>query len=190
VFGEIRWEKKENFKMAAIGLGLSAPLLVINFILYLISAALAGWVLNKNIDYNDSTSGSGGSIGNAATTWFIPIALVASVVGLASTLAGVHHLRVWRTDSLAAAAATSLIAWLLTLLALGLASKEIHIGGYRPKRLKTLEAFIIILGFFELLYFLSLHSGTILGEKYGPTYNTTNTTNVPAPIKGTAAAAV
>ncbi|KAH8948415.1 hypothetical protein BDL97_11G092700 [Sphagnum fallax] len=173
--------------MAAIGLGLSAPLLVINFILYLISAALAGWVLNKNID---STSGSGVHIGNAATDWFIPIALVASVVGLASTLAGVHHLRVWRTDSLAAAAATSLIAWLLTLLALGLASKEIHIGGYRPKRLKTLEAFIIILGFFELLYFLSLHSGTILGEEYGPTYNTTNTTNVPAPTKATAAAAV
>jgi hypothetical protein len=46
--------------MAAIGLGLSAPLLVINFILYLISAALAGWVLNKNID---STSGSGVHIG-------------------------------------------------------------------------------------------------------------------------------
>ncbi|CAK9197483.1 unnamed protein product [Sphagnum troendelagicum] len=172
--------------MAAIGLGLSAPLLVINFILYLISAALAGWVLNKNIDY--SMSGSGYHIGNAATEWFIPIALVASVVGLASTLAGVHHLRVWRTDSLAAAAATSLIAWLLTLLALGLSSKEIHIGGYRPKRLKTLEAFIIILGFFELLYFLSLHAGTILGEEYGPTYN--NTTNVPVPTKGTAAAAV
>ncbi|CAM6035473.1 unnamed protein product [Sphagnum compactum] len=170
--------------MAAIGLGLSAPLLVLNFILYLISAALAGWVLNKNIDSNSS---SGFYIGNAATEWFIPIALVASVVGLASTLAGVHHLRVWRTDSLAAAAATSLIAWLLTLLALGLASKEIHIGGYRPKRLKTLEAFIIILGFFELLYFLSLHAGTFLGDQYGPTYNT-NTTHVPT--KGTAAAAV
>jgi cellobiose-specific phosphotransferase system component IIC len=63
-------------------------------------------------------------------------------------------------------------------------------GKYLILLQKTLEAFIIILGFFELLYFLSLHSGTILGEKYGPTYNTTNTTNVPAPIKGTAAAAV
>jgi hypothetical protein len=173
--------------MAGIGYGLSAPLLVINFSLYLISAALAGWVLNKSIDYDHLMGGSGIYIGNTATTWFIPIALVASVVGLASTLAGVHHLRVWRTDSLAAAAATSLIAWLLTLLALGLASKEIHIGGYRPKRLKTLEAFIIILGLFELLYFLSLHSGTFLGEEYGPTYNT-NTAHVPT--KGTAAAAV
>jgi hypothetical protein len=49
--------------MAAIGLGLSAPLLVINFILYLISAALAGWALNKNIDYDHLTGGTGGNIG-------------------------------------------------------------------------------------------------------------------------------
>jgi hypothetical protein len=44
-------------------LGLSAPLLVINFILYLISAALAGWVLNKTIDYDHLTGGSGVPIG-------------------------------------------------------------------------------------------------------------------------------
>jgi hypothetical protein len=60
-------------------------------------------------------------------------------------------------------------------------------GKYTILLQKTLEAFIIILGFFELLYFLSLHAGTILGESYGPTYNTTQ---VPAPTKGTAAAAV
>ncbi len=57
--------------------------------------------------------------GNAATFYFLPIVLLASVVGLASTLVGFHHLRVWRTDSLAAAAAASLIAWLITLLAFG-----------------------------------------------------------------------
>jgi hypothetical protein len=38
---------------------------------------------------------------------------------------------------------------------------------------KTLEAFTIILSFFQLLYLLSLHSG-ILGPKYGPTYNNNN----------------
>jgi len=57
--------------------------------------------------------------GNAATFYFLPIVLLASVVGLASTLVGFHHFRVWRTDSLAAAAAASLIAWLITLLAFG-----------------------------------------------------------------------
>jgi hypothetical protein len=105
---------------------------------------------------------------------------------------------------LAAAAATSLIAWLLTLLAMGIACKEIHTGGYRNKRLvsiysllsmlyvnilfllflcsffypyealqshdaempgccvvwlqKTLETFMIILAFLELLYLLATHA--------------------------------
>jgi len=66
------------------------------------------------------------------------LALIASVVGMASTLAGAHHLRLWRTETLAAAAATALIAWLLTLLAMGVACKEIHTGGYRTKRLVRL----------------------------------------------------
>jgi len=57
--------------------------------------------------------------GNGVTQWFLPLALIASVVGLASVLTGVHHVRVYRNDSLAAAHAASLIAWLLTLLAMG-----------------------------------------------------------------------
>lgn len=93
-------------------------------------------------------------------------ALIASVVGIASTLAGAHHLRLWRTETLAAAAATSLIAWLLTLLAMGVACKEIHTGGYRTKRLKTLEAFMIILSLFELLYLLATHAGSVTREGY------------------------
>jgi len=35
---------------------------------------------------------------------------------------------------------------------------------------KTLEALLIILSLFQLLYLLSLHSG-LLGSNYGPTYN-------------------
>ena len=73
--------------------------------------------------------------GNTATNVFITFVLVASMVGLASVFAGAHHVRVWRTESLAAAAATSLIAWLLTLLAMGVACKEIHTGYGRNKRL-------------------------------------------------------
>ncbi|CAM6016085.1 unnamed protein product [Sphagnum balticum] len=152
----------------AFGLGraLTAPLAVFNFIFYLISIVLAGWAINKSID--------GEYIGgNAATQFFLPLAIVAAVVGLASILAGFYHLRVYRTDSLSAAHAAAAIALLLTLLGLGLAAKEIHVGGPRSKKLKTLEAFIIILSFSQLLYLLSLHSG-ILGSKYGPTYNNNN----------------
>jgi hypothetical protein len=57
--------------------------------------------------------------GNAVTSIFLPLALIACCVTIASKFAGTHHVRVWRTDSLAAAAATALIALLLTLLALG-----------------------------------------------------------------------
>ncbi len=39
---------------------------------------------------------------------------------------------------------------------------------------KTLEALLIILSFFQLLYLLSLHSG-LLGSNYGPTYNNAGT---------------
>lgn len=131
-----------------IGRGISTPLLALNFSMYVITASIAGWALNKNID---SSAGAGGYVGtcshfegarlanwwsfqqiissrgvscvicyasgNAATFYFLPMVLIASVVGLASTLAGIHHLKVWRTESLAAAASASLIAWTLTLLA-------------------------------------------------------------------------
>jgi hypothetical protein len=40
-----------------VGRALTTPLAVINFILYLITACLAGWALNKYID--------GGGLGNA-----------------------------------------------------------------------------------------------------------------------------
>lgn len=139
------------------------------------------------------------------TVVFIPIALITSMVGLASILAGAHHVRVWRSESLAAASATSLIAWFLTLLAMGIACKEVHTGYGRSKRLvssqlssglhtihsagpdlpyfsndcvqaysfnnilfrfsqKTLEAFMIILSLFELLYLLTLHAGSASSE--------------------------
>jgi predicted membrane protein len=143
---------------AGLGRGLATPLLVLNFCLYLVAAILAGWALNRNFD---ASFGRGeGAVGNVVTqSFFLPITLIACMVGLASVLAGVHHMRMFRSDSLAAAAAASLIAWLLVLLAMGLACKQIHTGGNRPRRLKVVEAFIIILALFELLYLLSLHAG-------------------------------
>ncbi|KAG0627649.1 hypothetical protein M758_2G218400 [Ceratodon purpureus] len=153
--------------MASVGRGLASPLLTINFILAVVGACLAGWALNRNFDC--AMRVGEGCVGNGITSVFLPLALIACVVTIAAKFAGTHHLRVWRTDSLAAAAATALIALLLTFLALGVAIKEIKVGGYRPKRLKALEAIIIILGFFEILYTMSLHAG-VLGDKYGPTY--------------------
>ena len=42
-----------------IGRALATPLLVINFILYLIAACLAGWALNRNFDRAQGEGGVG-----------------------------------------------------------------------------------------------------------------------------------
>lgn len=137
-----------------------------------------------------------GVAGNGATFYFLVFAILAGVVGAASKLAGANHIRSWRNDSLAAAAASSIVAWAITALAFGythsfpifysqfgliwaatrvrlpwsrVACKEIAIGGYRGWRLRVLEAFIIILAFTQLLYVLLLHAGTF-SSKYGPGY--------------------
>jgi len=145
------------------------PLLVLNFCLYLIAAALAGSILNRNLDANIGADGNNVPIGNVVTPVFIPVTLIACMVGLASCLAGLHHIRTWRMESLAAAAATALIAWLLTLLAMGLAAKEIHTRYGRSKRMKTVEAFMIITALTELLYLLSLYAGKVTREGYATT---------------------
>nr|XP_024389722.1 membrane protein PM19L-like [Physcomitrium patens]PNR45268.1 hypothetical protein PHYPA_015039 [Physcomitrium patens] len=171
----------------AFGIGkvLIMPLMVINFGLYFIAACLAGSILNRNLDANMHRNDDI-QIGNVATVNFIPFALIACMAGLASVFAGGHHIRIWRTESLAAAAATSLIAWLLTLLAMGLACKEIHTSYGRTKRLKTLEAFMIILSLFELLYLLALHAGSV--HTNDGVVNTTGHRGVKNPNYGTPAA--
>lgn len=58
-------------------------------------------------------------MGNAATGFFVVFALIASVVGAASALAGLNHIRLWHADSLPSAASVAMIAWTLTLLAMG-----------------------------------------------------------------------
>ncbi|GLJ07084.1 hypothetical protein SUGI_0057560 [Cryptomeria japonica] len=140
----------------------AAFILVLNLCMYIIVCATAGWALNKAIEHEIIT-GLGIPLpnpywavyfpmGNAATGFFIIFALIAGVVGAASCLSGLHHLRTWTGDSLVSAALT---AWGLTLLAMGLACKEIDLHG-RNSRLKTVESFVIILSVTQLLYVAAL----------------------------------
>ncbi|CAI9771214.1 unnamed protein product [Fraxinus pennsylvanica] len=145
---------------------LAAPLLFLNLIMYLIVLGFASWCMNRYINGQTNHPSFGG---NGATMIFLVFALLASVLGIVSKIAGGNHLRVWRNDSLAAAGSSSLVAWAVTALAFGLACKEINIGGWRGWRLRVLEAFIIILGFTQLLYVLLLHAG-FFSSRYGPGY--------------------
>lgn len=58
-------------------------------------------------------------MGNPATGFFVTFALLAGVVGAASALAGLNHIRSWTADSLHAAASAAVIAWSVTVLAFG-----------------------------------------------------------------------
>ncbi|ONK81546.1 uncharacterized protein A4U43_C01F30370 [Asparagus officinalis] len=143
-------------------------LLVLNFCMYVIVAALGGWALNRAIDHGFII----GSelqlpahfypiffpIGNAATGFFVVFSLIAGVVGAASAIAGIHHIRLWSYESMQSAASSAIIAWGLTLLAMGLACKEIAFGG-RNAKLRTMEAFLFILSATQFFYIVAVHGG-------------------------------
>ncbi|KAF3326666.1 AWPM-19-like family [Carex littledalei] len=142
-------------------------LLFLNFCMYFILAAIAGWAINVAIDRGFNLGSNLAvpaqfspiffPIGNGATGFFVIFALLAGVVGAASAIAGANHFRSWTSDSLPAAATSALIAWGLTLVALGLAIKEIVLHG-RNAKLRTMEAFVIILSVTQLLYILVIHA--------------------------------
>lgn len=151
--------------MAVVGRNMVAPVLVLNLAMYAVVVGFASWNLNHLINGTTNRPGVAAG-GNGATFYFLVFAILAGVVGVASKLAGVHHIRTWRADSLATSASSALVAWAITALAFGLACKEIHIGGYRGWRLRVLEAFVIILAFTQLLYVMALHAG-LFGNQFG-----------------------
>ncbi|XP_038981753.1 membrane protein PM19L-like isoform X6 [Phoenix dactylifera] len=145
---------------------IASLLLGLNFCMYAIVAAISGWALNVAID-RGFIIGPGlvlpahfspvfFPIGNAATGFLVIFALIAGVVGAAAAIAGVHHIRTWNYDSLPSAASSGIVAWALTLLAMGLACKEIELKG-RNACLRTVEAFLIILSATQLVYILAIH---------------------------------
>ncbi|GAB4832278.1 hypothetical protein Ancab_040263 [Ancistrocladus abbreviatus] len=144
-----------------VGRGLMGPLLVVNLMVNLIILGLAGWSLNKYIDGQQNHHHLGG---NAATTFVLIFALLAGTLG-----AALRHMHAWRIESLASADSSVTISWAVMALAFGLVWKEIRIGGRRGRRLMTLEVFVIISTFIQLLCLLLLHA-EMFDNKYGPTY--------------------
>ncbi|KAM6552263.1 hypothetical protein CsatB_002071 [Cannabis sativa] len=142
-------------------------LLVLNFCMYVVILGIGGWAMNRAIDHGfiigpDFSLPAHFSpvyfpMGNAATGFFVTFALIAGVVGAASVLAGVNHIRSWTVESLPAAATAGIIAWTLTVLAMGFACKEIQLE-LRNAKLRTMEAFLIILSATQLIYIAAIHS--------------------------------
>ncbi|XP_019156895.1 PREDICTED: uncharacterized protein LOC109153482 [Ipomoea nil] len=146
--------------------GVSCMLLSINTILYFIVIVAASWAVNHGIVKSRETA----SVlpmparifpiyfpfGNLATGFVIIYSLLAGIVGFITSLNGLHNLAQWDSASQHAAAASSLISWLLTLLAMGLACKEISIG-WTDSNLRTLETVLIILSGTQLFCTGAIH---------------------------------
>ncbi|KAF8081171.1 hypothetical protein N665_0902s0024 [Sinapis alba] len=109
-----------------VGRNIAAPLLFLNLVMYLIVLGFATWCVNK---YINGQTNHPSFVGNGATPFFLTFSILAAVIGIASKLAGAHHIRLWRNDSLAAAGSFSIVACL------------------------------IILTFTQLLYLLLIHAG-------------------------------
>ncbi|XP_072999884.1 membrane protein PM19L-like [Typha latifolia] len=143
-------------------------LLFLNFCMYAIVAVIGGWAINLAINRGFIIGPElvlpanfppiFFPIGNMATGFFVIFAVIAGAIGTAAAIAGFNHIRFWNYDSLQPAAASALIAWILTLVAMGLACKEINLGG-RNAKLRTMESFMIILSATQFVYILAIHGG-------------------------------
>ncbi|XP_057466296.1 membrane protein PM19L-like [Actinidia eriantha] len=144
-------------------------LLFLNFCMFVVVLGIGGWAMNRAIDHG-FIIGPGFDLpahfspiyfpmGNAATGFFVFFALIAGVVGVASVISGFNHVRSWNIDSLPSAASAAAIAWSLTLLAMGFACKEIELE-IRNAKLRTMEAFLIILSVTQLLYIVAIHGAS------------------------------
>ncbi|KAI4304450.1 hypothetical protein MLD38_039958 [Melastoma candidum] len=136
-------------------------ILLLNFCMFAIVLGISGWAMNRAINHGfiigpelslpAHFSPIYFPMGNAATGFFVTFSLIAGVVGIGSITAGSNHLRAWSADSLPSAVSVAAISWSLTLLAMGFAWKEIDLH-IRNAKLRTMEAFIIILSVTQLLY--------------------------------------
>ncbi|MBA0830669.1 hypothetical protein Goarm_015187, partial [Gossypium armourianum] len=103
-------------------------LLFLNLGLYIIVTIIAGWAVNHAIERTHETASVLSiparifpiyfPMGNMATGLFVIFSLIAGVVGVATSVTGVTNVLQWDAPNLGAAAASSLLTWTLTMLAM------------------------------------------------------------------------
>ncbi|XP_054806392.1 membrane protein PM19L-like [Prosopis cineraria] len=143
-------------------------LLVLNLVLYVVITVIASWAVNHGIEHSRETASRLPiparifpiyfPIGNMATGFFILFSLTAGVVGITTSLTGLHNLSQWNAPNLNAAAVSSFTTWAFTVLAMGFACKEIELG-WTHSNLRTLEIFTIIVTATQMLCTGVIHVG-------------------------------
>ncbi|KAE8658469.1 binding protein [Hibiscus syriacus] len=150
-------------------------LLVLNLGLYITVTIIAGWAVNQAIETTHETASVLSiparifpiyfPMGNMATGLLVIFSLLAGVVGVATSVTGVTSVLQWNGPNLCAAASSSLLTWALTMLAMGLACKDIYVG-WTDANLRTLEVMTIIASATQLFCTGAIHAGA---EDFAPT---------------------
>ncbi|XP_076951433.1 membrane protein PM19L-like [Bidens hawaiensis] len=146
-------------------MGSTAPIfMILNFSMYATLLGLGTWAMNRAIDDGfiigptlelpAHFSPIYFPMGNEATGFFVIFALIAGVAGVASTISGFDIMR--SSDNRTGVASDAIIAWALTMLAMGFACKEFDLEG-RNAKLRTMEAFTVILSVTQFIYTVALH---------------------------------
>ncbi|KAB1214161.1 hypothetical protein CJ030_MR5G027224 [Morella rubra] len=146
----------------------ASVLLLLNLVLYFVVTVMAAWVVNHGIERSHETASVLTPparifpiffpVGNLATGFFVIFSLLAGVVGIATSVTGIHNVSQWNVPNLHAAAASSLLTLALTLLAMGLACKEIQLG-WTNSNLRTLETITIVVSATQLVCTGAIHVG-------------------------------
>ncbi|KAI5075386.1 hypothetical protein GOP47_0009462 [Adiantum capillus-veneris] len=126
------------------------PLLILNFALFMVVLGISGWALDSFIDGRPTD-------GNSATEPLVLFSLIAGAVGVASIIIALSLVRGKSRENATGSSTSAIIAWVLLIIAFGLACKQIHIGNLGTT-LKFLEAFVIIVMATHSLYLLVLHA--------------------------------
>ncbi|KAL0367981.1 UNVERIFIED_CONTAM: Membrane protein PM19L [Sesamum calycinum] len=140
--------------------------LLVNVVLYLIVIVIAAWAVNNGIERSREVTSIMSlparifpiyhPFGNMATSFVVICSLIAGVVGFTTSIIGLHNLFKWNAPNLHAAAASSLLTLLLTLLAMGMACKEIEIG-WIDSDIRALEIVLIVVSATQLFCTAAIH---------------------------------
>ncbi|CAI9776290.1 unnamed protein product [Fraxinus pennsylvanica] len=130
-------------------------LLVFNFFLYFI--IVAAWAVNHGIEKSHKTARIFPiyyRFGNMATGYVVIMSLLSGVVGFTTSVSGMDNLIQCDGPNLHAAAASSLVTWLLTLHAMGFACQEIDIRWTDSNLVSVFNHIVNKLELLEMEYFL------------------------------------
>ncbi|KAK4783025.1 hypothetical protein SAY86_007399 [Trapa natans] len=143
-------------------------LLILNLFLYFIITVTAAWATKHAIEKTHETAVVLRTparifpmyfpMGNMVTGYFVMLALLVGIVGMTTSATGIQDVTRGTPSSFHAAAASSLITFFLSLLAMGFACKEINVS-WTDSTLRFLEVITIIVTFLQLFCAGAIHAG-------------------------------